>query len=256
MCYCANSANFIPSGTNAKVASSGTTCAAGGLIGLGVIFPDWTVTWLKPGVWSLLSCKSGATLTGGPTAGVANTEQCYEMCKRYKYAAFTYTGVNTVGCTCGTFLSGGTDVPCTTSGSWSTSAAIRRGLEGGGANIYINAAPAISALGQQRRAIEAQRRAEALARDNAYCPEGFTGCSIPDSTQYECIDTKTELESCGGCVHGAFGNSTSSAGVDCTTLRGVSIGGVTCDGGHCQVNSCRRGFKLKDGRCVRASTRR
>lgn len=200
MCYCANSDKWTPDGANAKPAKSGTTCSAGGLIGLGLLRPDWTVTWNSPGTWQHQGCLSGASLTGGPTMGVATTEQCFSTCQRYKYAAITFTGTSTMGCTCGTILSGGTPVACGTTGTWSNSVArralepyARRGLDSGAATVFANNAPEISAVSQQRRALEAQLRAEAAARDHAYCPEGFTGCLIPGSTQYECIDTRIEL---------------------------------------------------------------
>lgn len=130
----------------------------------------------------------------------------------------TFTGSATIGCTCGTVLSGGTTVACGTSGTWSNSAARRglqtRGLEGGAATIFVNAAADISTVSRRKREIEAELRAEAERRDNAYCPSGLTGCAIPGSKYYECINTEVELESCGGCTNGVFGNSTIATGVE------------------------------------------
>lgn len=49
--------------------------------------------------------------------------------------------------------------------------------------------------------------------------------SLDKSWSYECIDTQSELESCGGCA-------SSGEGVDCTTLPGVKS--VTCRAGQCE----------------------
>lgn len=263
MCYCANKSSWTLNGNLVKPAEEGTTtCAKGGLIGLGLLKPDWTVTWHKPGTWQHSTCLSGATLAGGPTTGVTDINQCFAACQPYKYAAFTYTGSSTIGCTCGTVLTGGTTVACGSTGTWSNSAARRglqtRGLGGGAATIYVNSAPEISVVARRKREIEAELRAEAERRDNAYCPSGLTGCAIPGSKYYECINTDAELESCGGCTNGVYGNSNSTAalGVDCTSLRGVAVGGVSCVSGKCQVASCRQNWELKNGECVRVAPRK
>ncbi|GAA5931300.1 hypothetical protein JCM1841_003783 [Sporobolomyces salmonicolor] len=68
------------------------------------------------------------------------------------------------------------------------------------------------------------------------CPVGEEACPIfPRMGTYECIDTKSELESCGGC-------SSRGLGEDCTLIRGAQ--GVTCESGHCNVYSCQLGWKL------------
>lgn len=183
-----------------------------------MVKPDWTITWLTNGNWQFSTCLSGATLVGGPTTGVTDVQQCFSACSLYKYAAFTYTGSSTYGCTCGTVLTGGSSVACGSTGTWSTSAARRglqmRALTGGAATIYQNAAPVISAVARKKREVEAELRAEADRRDNVYCPNGLTGCAIPNSKYYECINTDAELESCGGCTHGLYGNTTQVSGVE------------------------------------------
>ncbi|GAA5826262.1 hypothetical protein JCM11251_007228 [Rhodosporidiobolus azoricus] len=84
------------------------------------------------------------------------------------------------------------------------------------------------------------------------CPIGETACPIfPRMGTYECLDTKTELESCGGCLSKGLGE-------DCTAIRGAQ--GVTCSSGACFVFTCQPGWKLDDefkrqnggkGRCKR-----
>ncbi|GFZ47273.1 hypothetical protein JCM24511_05016 [Saitozyma sp. JCM 24511] len=87
----------------------------------------------------------------------------------------------------------------------------------------------------------------------AHCPAPLTACAIPGHAEgFECIDTTAELESCGGCTAGVFGDSnTTVAGVDCSTLPGVRLGGTTCTSGLCEVTRCRKGWTLIDGACVR-----
>ncbi|GAA5877581.1 hypothetical protein JCM1840_005848 [Sporobolomyces johnsonii] len=68
------------------------------------------------------------------------------------------------------------------------------------------------------------------------CPMDEEACPIfPRMGTYECIDTKSELESCGGCT-------SRGQGEDCTLIRGAQ--GVTCESGHCNVYSCQLGWKL------------
>ncbi|WVQ70283.1 uncharacterized protein L199_008509 [Kwoniella botswanensis] len=60
------------------------------------------------------------------------------------------------------------------------------------------------------------------------CPEGSRACKVTDEygLSYECIDIDNALESCGGCAHGDFEDSrlyNHNAGIDCTSLSGVSL---------------------------------
>ncbi|KAG7561961.1 hypothetical protein FFLO_02601 [Filobasidium floriforme] len=80
-----------------------------------------------------------------------------------------------------------------------------------------------------------------------YCPGRLQACSVngtaslDHSWSYECIDTQSELESCGGCA-------STGEGVDCTALPGVRA--VTCNAGQCEAYNCATGFKLVDSVCV------
>ncbi|GAA6063553.1 hypothetical protein JCM10212_002665 [Sporobolomyces blumeae] len=73
------------------------------------------------------------------------------------------------------------------------------------------------------------------------CPLGETACPIfPRMGTYECIDTSSELENCGGCA-------SKSLGEDCTSLQGAL--GVTCQSGKCNVFTCQSGYEFdSDGR--------
>ncbi|KAF7328887.1 hypothetical protein MVEN_02518400 [Mycena venus] len=73
------------------------------------------------------------------------------------------------------------------------------------------------------------------------CPTGFTACHIPgrNANSWECLDTETDLESCGGCPSLY---SDSLPGKDCTAIPGVSD--VSCIKGNCVIHKCMAGFDL------------
>ncbi|GAA5876553.1 hypothetical protein JCM16303_003577 [Sporobolomyces ruberrimus] len=65
------------------------------------------------------------------------------------------------------------------------------------------------------------------------CAAGHQSCAVAGSSSFECIDTTSSLEQCGGCA--------SQGGVDCTALPGVES--VGCSAGVCEVYSCSEGFR-------------
>ncbi|KAF8872139.1 hypothetical protein CPB84DRAFT_1818103 [Gymnopilus junonius] len=68
------------------------------------------------------------------------------------------------------------------------------------------------------------------------CPAGLDACPVSGLTgDYECLDTSSELESCGGCT-------TLGQGQDCTAIK--DAWNVGCDRGSCVVYTCAGGFKL------------
>lgn len=77
------------------------------------------------------------------------------------------------------------------------------------------------------------------ARAASLCPTGLNACPIANvsglSSDYECIDTTQELESCGGCL-------STGAGQDCTAIKGAW--NVGCEQGSCAVYNCMTGYKL------------
>jgi hypothetical protein len=89
-----------------------------------------------------------------------------------------------------------------------------------------------------RKRLRERLEQEALLK-HAHCPNGLTPCNVegaPDAFEVskqqldndfspdvrgqpmlnpsQCIDTSTELESCGGCMYGAYNNATAPAGVE------------------------------------------
>jgi hypothetical protein len=77
--------------------------------------------------------------------------------------------------------------------------------------------------GDRRRSKRAQQ-----PRTTDLCPSEMTACPVIGNygvfSDYECIDTAYELQSCGGC-------SSTGAGQDCTTIRGAW--NVGCEYGYC-----------------------
>lgn len=106
----------------------------------------------------------------------------------------------------------------------------------------------IAPSGAARKRMEARANAERAALGD--CPRGCHACAILGSDNYECLDTDSELESCGGCVDGYYDNKNGTVGTDCAAIKGVAVGGVSCIRGHCEVSQCRNGYRLKSGRCV------
>ncbi|WWC88889.1 uncharacterized protein L201_003804 [Kwoniella dendrophila CBS 6074] len=88
----------------------------------------------------------------------------------------------------------------------------------------------------------------------AYCPTNQSACKVLHENAYECIDTQTELESCGGCTIGLWedtevGLGYSKVGTDCTMLPGVIEGEISCNSGQCIATACEYGYKLVAGTC-------
>ncbi|KAJ6632538.1 hypothetical protein B0H10DRAFT_2159670 [Mycena sp. CBHHK59/15] len=84
-------------------------------------------------------------------------------------------------------------------------------------------------------------------RSSQQCHKGMTACRVPgrSANAWECVDTQTDLESCGGCSYAAHSNPFEAAGEDCTSLLGVSD--VSCIKGQCIVHKCMPGYDINDG---------
>jgi len=82
---------------------------------------------------------------------------------------------------------------------------------------------------------------DSLWRD-ATCPHGWSACGIwgGGRLDYECVDVKKDLWSCGGCSLPLL--PTDPIGVDCTTIPGVHD--VSCHGNRCVVQRCKDGFNV------------
>lgn len=79
------------------------------------------------------------------------------------------------------------------------------------------------------------------------CPV-YSGLLPP---RYVCMDVKSNLESCGGCMlYGADGKASDEGGRDCSAIPGVNE--VSCRGGNCDIGSCQPGYTISFDRtsCV------
>jgi len=90
-----------------------------------------------------------------------------------------------------------------------------------------------------------KRSTELKSRYGTLCPSGLDACPIPGLTgsEYECVDTKADLESCGGCV-------STGEGQDCSLIEGAW--NVGCEKGSCIIYTCAAGYKrAHDGKsCI------
>ena len=62
-------------------------------------------------------------------------------------------------------------------------------------------------------------------RKRFMCPRGLTACQIDGFAGYECIDTTSSLEHCGGCKNAAAGDE---RGLDCSDLGEYGALSVAC----------------------------
>jgi hypothetical protein len=62
---------------------------------------------------------------------------------------------------------------------------------------------------------------------------------------FECLDTTSDVESCGGC---SFPLPGAKKGRDCTAIPHAA--NVACVDGGCVVETCLRGFVLENSECV------
>jgi hypothetical protein len=109
--------------------------------------------------------------------------------------------------------------------------------------------------------LERERDAKSMQRSLGLCPYPLEACIVGDDG-YECVDTRAELEACGGCTGGTLTmetdgspgsrNATAAVGVDCLSLPGVDATRTACLSGKCVISACKPNWHLVAGRCVRA----
>ncbi|KAH9942517.1 uncharacterized protein BXZ73DRAFT_41238 [Epithele typhae] len=103
---------------------------------------------------------------------------------------------------------------------------------------------------------------QAPVRRRAACALGQRSCPVygvsANGHGYvrgsECVDVRTDLESCGGCVadDSPLGARNADGGRDCSAIP--DTGRVACRGGACVIESCASGFALsEDGEACVAS---
>ncbi|EMD36280.1 hypothetical protein CERSUDRAFT_115230, partial [Gelatoporia subvermispora B] len=94
-----------------------------------------------------------------------------------------------------------------------------------------------------------RRRAPTCASGRSVC--GVTGGSYGQG--WECVDTTSDLESCGGCMAPSPFGGAPVNGVDCSALPNVDR--VACKASRCVVSTCVEGYSVSSGNdsCVLAT---
>ncbi|WVQ83625.1 hypothetical protein IAT38_005766 [Cryptococcus sp. DSM 104549] len=226
-CYCTDGEPPISgSGYTASTSASGD-CATGS-----APVTDLTTDY------TFSSCLSALSTDATDLGVVSSVSECFTSCNANTFAIVSPISSG-FSCFCGDNAPSGTSSTCDLNAYF----------------VYSHTAdPSASQL--RRRKVKEARAVEMRKREeNQFCPEGLTACLVgPGETAYECMDTKVELESCGGCTYGVWGNTTlnvpSPVGIDCSALPGVSLSGSTCQDSHCTIIACDDDWALQDGACV------
>ncbi|GAA5820565.1 hypothetical protein JCM11251_003051 [Rhodosporidiobolus azoricus] len=178
------------------------------------------------------SCPANASPVCG---GTTNAGRCACQCNAGFYA--TASGVCVPNSNCpppNVLTSSGTSATCSCAAGYIS--------DGAGGCVLTPSARARAA--RHRRSFPIKHGQAVFAPQTsekpAYtCPDGETACPLP-SGGFECIDTTTSLNSCGGCV------GAGQSGQNCLAIPGAL--NVQCLDSKCHVGSCFKGWKhTKDG---------
>lgn len=106
--------------------------------------------------------------------------------------------------------------------------------------------PSPSQHARQKRRIELA--AGMAQKPVAACPAGLTVCSLGALAGFECVDTSSSLEHCGGCSNAKLERA---RGVDCSEIVQDGALSVACIRGHCVATACDADSVLTPrGECV------
>ncbi|WVW79563.1 hypothetical protein I302_101532 [Kwoniella bestiolae CBS 10118] len=198
--------------------------------------PSNYVTYALQTTFNFQGCYSNMVTDNAPD-NFNNFEQCFAACANEGSVMFNpYSNAPTFGCRCNNAYAidgAGNEVTCGTY-TWYT---------------FTHSMEA-TASGLARRMMK-ERLMQLKRESQTLCPQGSKACTVPGSASYECIDTRSELESCGGCLHGEYqATSNVTLGTDCSTLPGVALGAITCSDSQCEAFACKTGYELVSGLCV------
>ncbi|WWD18614.1 hypothetical protein CI109_103067 [Kwoniella shandongensis] len=175
---------------------------------------------------------------------VLSPESCFSFCSHHlmaQYTPYSFESTTEFTCRCSNDMQFGTPGTCDQSSVFTFARSHEHDVEG-----KEDASRLTMQNNNGRRGKKVKRAGE------GGCPSPLQACKTAgDGSAFQCIDPNLALESCGGCIHGSFGSSSSSSpAVDCTTLPGVAQGAVACLSGQCRAYRCQDGFKLKNHACV------
>ncbi|WVQ63712.1 uncharacterized protein L199_001865 [Kwoniella botswanensis] len=230
-CVCTSQAPTAPIYSTSAASDNMGNCA-----------PGYSTAYKIATTFTFSMCDGSADPSSSVTNFVNTPGDCFTACRTYGQAAFSvYRPTNQFYCLCAA-----SSTPTNTQGT------DPRNCGASGFFLYSHSA-ASSASGLARRQLKDKldvARKERQKRER-FCPKGLMACAVEGWDSYECIDTSSELESCGGCIYGEYGSSfnTTSSGTDCSTLPGILFGAVTCQDSKCQAHACKKGYELIGGLC-------
>ncbi|KAL1409142.1 hypothetical protein Q8F55_005971 [Vanrija albida] len=180
------------------VANDGASCAAAGgsmsyMLGSKFAFQE---------CWSFIKRDPRDIDAGGWKDGVNTFDSCAAICADWEWFYEQFAG-SARSCYCANYFP----------------VDVQRPTQNCPPNYFyayrqVRAEPS-GAPGRRRRA-RAELERQKLLASSPDCPAGVQACSVfPGADGYECLDTQSELESCGGCrfgVHGAA--NTTATGVE------------------------------------------
>ncbi|ORX36703.1 hypothetical protein BD324DRAFT_681473 [Kockovaella imperatae] len=194
------------------------------------------------GTFTYQFCAHNVGGTSSFSGTVSTIEDCFSSCGPYTWASWINNGGTFCGCWADSAPSFTNDQTCTYP-------------------VYKHTAGSTDASGIYRKRDAAPKRM--LAGSNGVsCPGNLLPCLVAPTSDpswedsYECLDTVSDLEACGGCPYGLhpaaspFIGSAVDFGQDCSAIPGVALGGVTCAASSCVVTACRAPYELDNGICV------
>ncbi|OCF43638.1 hypothetical protein I317_02530 [Kwoniella heveanensis CBS 569] len=207
----------------------------------GACASDQAAAWELDTPLGFKGCASRTESSSTESSTASSASECFSRCSTWASAAFTRFG-GLYFCLCADRIDVATAQTC----------------QAGDANVgfYVYGQDIDVPTGgtQERRKLK-ERAKRALTLKHQNCPPGLVSCRVGDHQDaFECVDIKSDLESCGGCTTGLYGVVSGNAtrvGKDCNTLTGVAMGAVTCTRGQCEVSACKYGYVLIDNECVR-----
>ncbi|KAL7422944.1 hypothetical protein Q5752_002242 [Cryptotrichosporon argae] len=251
LCECGLDSKILTGASAYQASVSAADFASGACGGTGYSFSIET-TW-SPGPNG--ACVTTPEFVSGSLDAYAESldtiEDCFQMCE--PSTSLYYRPMSAGGFDCACWTTGTADVS-TTAADTCTSTGYYQFEHYAGDYVSQtddSGSPAAPSTWAKRQVSNQQALRARVARAQV-CPAPATACSVAgDADSFECLNTRYELESCGGCMSGTWNDAAAPGGVDCTSLPGVAWGAVTCLAGRCVAFSCSNGFALSaNGTCV------
>ncbi|WVW83325.1 hypothetical protein I302_105344 [Kwoniella bestiolae CBS 10118] len=208
VCQCGNSLGDTPSGW-----TYGENCGQANFYD-----PPITTVWLLKTTFSRLGCSVLTDYAERQFTNVPDFEACFAQCKNAEYAFVDRAVGDDIRCSC-------SDEP----NYYDLNSCEGTNLQDFNWMIFQHPPGSSGApSGWVRRQMKERLKREAGQKALAICPKGLTACrtSEDDQFSFECLDTQSELESCGGCMDGQVGQSDNSTrtGNNCLSMSGGTEG--------------------------------